>query len=113
MWPFDQLRRRQYEKAYDAAIAVFVGAYLPGCLTAEERTSVELMVDKMIQQEKTFPPSAHRRWASWEGRGAYRVVAMARVNSPLPKNLGTWKTLLGRWSAGGVMAWFEIGRAHV
>ena len=107
MWPFSGLRQRQYQRAFDAAVAVFLGAYLPQLLKTEQNREVEAMVDKMIRRERVYPPAVHRRWASWDGKAAYRVVAMARVDVTLPTALGTWETLLKRWKH-GVFTWYDM-----
>src|SRR4051812_31386862 len=93
MWPFSVIARRRYNRRYRAALAVFTGAHVFPRLSVEEKTRVEDEVNRLCWQG-LVTPGQHRRWATWSGRAALRVIAMNRIGISLPVQGLLWEMML-------------------
>ena len=94
MWPFTILQRREYERAYKAAVLVLLGTYLYEGLAADEKARVESEVTDILTG---FGLEA-RGWrtTSWDAAGAFRAVAMAHLNIGPIAGM-SWSDLLRPW----------------
>jgi hypothetical protein len=97
MWPFDQLQRRRYERRYNAALIVFLGAYIFSRLDAAQKATVEAEMRANLNRSGT-PAVAVRKWGSGDFLAACRAAAMERVRVEIPIPGLSWSQLFRPWA---------------
>ncbi len=104
MWPLTIFRKRRYERRFRAAVLIFLGVYKFGQLGLAERLDIDHEVDEMFKRIPETPASM-RSGMTWDGMGAWRAVAMARLKKPLDGEL-SWEQLLQPWRRSPFF-WFD------
>jgi hypothetical protein len=99
MWPFDFLRKHNYERRYRAALIVYLGAHMGDLLSDAQRASVEADMDSNFKGS-TFPAAAWHRSNRWYAMAAFRAAAMERVGIQPPIMGLSWAQLFQPWSRG-------------
>ena len=96
MWPFDFWRKRTWQRRYNAAVVVLLGAYMFKHMNAEQSSSVEMEVDKMLERGGVSR-AAHYRDATWDTQATFRAIAMAKLGiEPVVPGL-SWSDLMRPW----------------
>lgn len=98
MWPFDQLRKRKYEKHRAAAIIVLLGAHRPGTLDPASRKRFETALAEMLKCAPD-PPATWKRWARWDKVGAVQAAAMQKAGIGPGISGLSWEVLFRPWEA--------------
>lgn len=96
MWPFSLLRERKYQREYDAALVVLLGAHLFERMGRDERSRVDHEVEKLLAGS-TLPPAGHPAADSPDVRAGYRAIAMAKLGIAPPLDGCTWEKLTRHW----------------
>jgi hypothetical protein len=96
MWPFSILRKRRYQRSFDAALVIFLAADMFDRMNFTERAQIDSEVDKILKST-TIPSAAHRHCASPEVRALYRALAMAHLGVQPTLRPYTWKSLMRHW----------------
>lgn len=96
MWPFDRLRARRYERRYNAALIVFLGAYQFARLDSAETARVE--AEMIADLNRSGEPAVFwKRNAPWYNIAVFRAAAMDRVGIPSPIPDLSWARLFKPW----------------
>jgi len=98
MWPVSLLQQRRHRKRYNAALFIYLGAYLFSTMRPEDRARVEAKVTELLKQIGASKP-AHARYASPSLRAFCRALAMQRLDTPTSIDGVTWDGLLPRRDA--------------
>ena len=96
MWPFNVFRKRSYHRRRNAAIVIYLGTYLPDRIDEGTRARVEAETGRIIDGYIESGP-AFRKWATWDGWGAVRAIAMAHLGVQPPIAGLSWDDLLRPW----------------
>ena len=97
MWPFDQIRKRRYDRRYKAALIVFLGAYQFSRLDEAQKALVEAEMNADLIRSGSVA-AFWKKHAPWYNIAAYRAAAMDRIgiSSPIPN--GAWIHLFRPWA---------------
>jgi len=97
MWPFDLMRKRQYDRRYKAALIVYLGAYEFSRLDAEKKALVEAELNADLIRSGSVA-SFWKRNMPWYNIAAFRAAAMDRIglSSAIPDV--AWIQLFRPWA---------------
>lgn len=107
MWPWDFFQRRRYQRAFDAALVVFLAAHMFDRMSSAERLQVDDEVDSILKRT-TVPSAAHRRWATPDARALFRAIAMANLGIEPVLAGFTWKALMRHWPLLRIALFFDF-----
>ena len=106
MWPFSYLRKRRYQRAFDAALLVLLAAHTFSRLSTPDQSRVDRQVDEILKKT-VVPPAAHRRWAPPDVRALYRAEAMV-TRGIEPAIAGySWNHLMRHWRLMPETVWLD------
>jgi hypothetical protein len=97
MWPFNLIRKRQYDRSYKTALIVFLGAYQFSRLNVEQKGRVEAEMNADLIRSGSVA-AFWKKNMPWYHIAAFRAAAMDRIGLPVAISHVTWVQVFRPWA---------------